>query len=198
MQEILENIKNIYLNFPMMPFLLLIGMIYILNSFKRYFLIFLLFSLPGTIMHELMHLIFSFLTYGKPVKFSLIPRKTQKGYILGYVSSSNITWFNAALIGLAPLLLIPISIYIFYYIQIINNIYYQIFLIYLLATTLYASIPSKQDFYVSFKYGWHLIFLSFLILFYYLYFHQENIFNIIELLNEKIKIYLNSLLLKNM
>lgn len=64
-----------------------------------------LFVLPGTLVHELLHGVVGALTNAKPVSFSLLPRKAAGGqWVLGSVGFTNLRWYNAALVGLAPLL----------------------------------------------------------------------------------------------
>ena len=131
-------------------FFLYIGILsfilYIFSLFKDRHYLLALITLPGTFFHELSHLIVSLLTNGKPISFTIIP-KIRNGYIiLGEVKSANIRWYNAFFIGIAPLLLIIQSFYI-YYMIVTNNYNYltNIILIFLSANLLYSSIPSKQD-----------------------------------------------------
>ena len=80
-------------------------------------------SLPGTFMHEFMHLFFSLILNGKPVSFSIIPKKKNilnlDGKIIGYqatlgsVGSKNITWYNGAFIALSPFLLYLFAFFLF-------------------------------------------------------------------------------------
>lgn len=66
--------------------------------------------LPGTLVHELLHLIVGLLLNGKPVTLSLWPRQSAQGqWILGSVGFINLRWYNAVFIGLAPLLAIALS-----------------------------------------------------------------------------------------
>ena len=110
--------------------------------------------LIGTFFHELMHLVVSLFTFGKPSWFSILPSKTINnngqitGYTLGYVRSKNIRWFNVALISLAPLLLIPLSylIYTDFFNYIDRNLYSYIIYIFVIISLLFSSIPSSVDF----------------------------------------------------
>ena len=64
-----------------------------------------IFVLPGTFVHELLHLIVGVIMNGEPVSFSLWPRKGPRGqWVLGSVGSTNLRWYNALFIGMAPLL----------------------------------------------------------------------------------------------
>jgi hypothetical protein len=66
-------------------------------------------TLPSTFLHELAHYLVAIVTYGRPDKFNIYPQKTEDGgYVLGYVTFVP-TWYNAPIIGLAPLLLFPLA-----------------------------------------------------------------------------------------
>jgi len=66
-----------------------------------------LFVFPGTFVHELLHLVVGLLLNGKPVSMSLWPRKIGASqWVLGTVGFTNLRWYNAMFIGMAPLLAI--------------------------------------------------------------------------------------------
>ena len=68
------------------------------------------FVLPGTFVHELLHLIVGVILNGKPVSLSLWPRRANRGqWILGSVGFANLRWYNAMFIGLAPVLAIAVA-----------------------------------------------------------------------------------------
>ena len=120
--------------------------LYIFRIFQSRFFLFSLLTLPATFMHELSHFTISMLTHGRPSRFSILPRRTDSGYMLGFVISRNITWYNGFVISTAPLLLIPLA-----YLFLVNNIAYEhnipiLFLkLYLLASMLEGSLPSTVD-----------------------------------------------------
>jgi hypothetical protein len=63
--------------------------------------------LPGTFVHEFLHLAMGLILNGKPRSISLWPRKIGEGqWVLGSVGFVNLRWYNAVFIGLAPLLAI--------------------------------------------------------------------------------------------
>jgi hypothetical protein len=69
-----------------------------------------IFVLPGTFVHELLHLLVGMIMNGKPVTISLWPRRVGQGHwILGAVGFANLRWYNAMFIGLAPLLAILVA-----------------------------------------------------------------------------------------
>ena len=69
--------------------------------------IFFAFYLSGTILHELAHFFTGLVTNARPVRFSIFPRRgAGNQWILGSVSFANIRWYNAAFVGLAPVLIL--------------------------------------------------------------------------------------------
>lgn len=61
-----------------------------------------LYCLPFTLMHELSHFVAALLTGGRPSSFSVWPRRSANGWILGSVSAVP-TLLSAAPTALAPL-----------------------------------------------------------------------------------------------
>ncbi|HJV34908.1 MAG TPA: hypothetical protein VJ604_07565, partial [Geomonas sp.] len=62
--------------------------------------------LPGTILHELSHLLLGAVTGGRPVGFSIIPRRAGQGrWVLGSVTISRPGVISALPSALAPLAL---------------------------------------------------------------------------------------------
>ena len=75
-----------------------------------------LIRLPGTLLHELTHLVVAFLTGGRPAGFTIIPRRTvgvtadgsrRQVWVLGSVTIANPSLLAAFPSGVAPLLLVP-------------------------------------------------------------------------------------------
>jgi hypothetical protein len=72
-----------------------------------------IYVLPGTFVHELMHLMVGLILNGKPMTISLWPRRVSQGqWILGAVGFANLRWYNAMFIGLAPLLVIVVAMFL--------------------------------------------------------------------------------------
>jgi hypothetical protein len=93
--------------------------IYLIPSFALAFLIrmlsashpfFFIFTLAGTICHELAHFIAGLATGARPTTFTVIPKRTGRQWQLGSVTLSRVTWYNAAPSALAPLLLVLIPV----------------------------------------------------------------------------------------
>jgi len=75
--------------------------------------VFFCFYLSGTILHELAHFCAGIMTNARPVDFSLFPRRSVGNqWILGSVSFANIRWYNAAFVGLAPILVLLVPIFV--------------------------------------------------------------------------------------
>ena len=123
-------------------------------------------TLPATIMHELSHLTVSIITFGKPTKINLIPKKTNTGIVYGYVESSNITKWNAAFIGLAPLILLFFGI-LFFVKYLVPEQHISLILIdfYTTLMLIEGGIPSKQDIKVALN-SWPLIIIIGVIVFF--------------------------------
>ena len=72
-----------------------------------------IFLLPGTLLHELLHLLVGTVLNGRPVSISLWPRRAGNGqWVLGSVGFVNLRWYNAVFIGLAPLLAIVVVVWL--------------------------------------------------------------------------------------
>jgi len=108
-----------------------------------------LLSLPGTIAHELMHLVVGFVLQAGPQGFSLWPRRSADGWMLGSVSFRNIGLLNGAFVALAPLLLLPLAwlglIYVLVPLWVEGRWGWWLAAGYLAATALFAALPSFQD-----------------------------------------------------
>jgi len=145
--------KNIiyqtYINYPIKTILcifLIIIFTFLIKKISHRSYLFALFTFPATLMHELTHLTFSVLTFGKPSKINLIPRKTENGIIFGYVENNNISFYNAVFIGLAPLTLLFLGIaFIFKYLIPEQNLMLTLVYFYLSLMFIEGGVPSKTD-----------------------------------------------------
>jgi hypothetical protein len=74
--------------------------------------IFFLFTLAGTICHELAHFCVGVLTGARPAGFSVMPRRVGQSWQLGSVSLTRVRWYNAAPVALAPFLVaaVPLAV----------------------------------------------------------------------------------------
>jgi len=133
------------------PSVVLVGIFYVLlrgarDTMWRIALL----SLPGTIAHELMHLVVGFVLRARPQGFSLWPRRSADGWVLGAVSFRSIGLLNGAFVALAPLLLLPIAwlglIYVLVPLWVEGRWGWWLLAGYLAATALFAALPSFQDF----------------------------------------------------
>ncbi len=106
--------------------------------------------LPGTIAHEALHWAVATVTGGHPGPIDIIPQKLGKGrYRLGEVPIRNCRWYNAGLIGMAPLLLVPIVYLLITRLapeHALVNWPRYLAVCYLCAVLLAAAPPSGQDF----------------------------------------------------
>jgi hypothetical protein len=65
---------------------------------------FFLFTVAGTLCHELAHFFVGLLTGARPIGLTVIPRRIGRNWELGSVTFANLRWYNAAPAALAPLL----------------------------------------------------------------------------------------------
>ena len=72
--------------------------------------IFFLFTLAGTICHELAHFCVGLLTAAHPASFSILPRRVGAGWELGSVMLKRVRWYNAAPAALAPILILSLPV----------------------------------------------------------------------------------------
>jgi hypothetical protein len=108
-----------------------------------------LLALPGTIAHELTHLVVGFVLHAEPHGFSIWPRRNSNGWTLGSVSFGNITLLNGAFVALAPLLLLPLAwwclVHVLVPLWVEGRWGWWLAGGYLAATSLFAALPSFQD-----------------------------------------------------
>ena len=69
--------------------------------------------LPGTFLHEAAHWLTGFLLGAKPVALTVMPRRTVAGRLVyGQVAFTRLRWWNKVPIGLSPLLLLPLALWL--------------------------------------------------------------------------------------
>jgi hypothetical protein len=93
----------------LLPSLALAMLIWLATSLHPAFFVF---SVAGTLCHELAHFSVGLLLGAEPVGLSIVPRRTGRTWELGSVSFANLRWYNAAPAALAPLLvlLVPVTV----------------------------------------------------------------------------------------
>ena len=69
---------------------------------------FFLFTVAGTICHELAHYAVGLLTGARPTSLTIIPRRVGRNWELGSVTLTRVRWYNAAPAALAPFLIIAL------------------------------------------------------------------------------------------
>lgn len=72
--------------------------------------VFFIFTLAGTLCHELAHFLAGLLTNARPAGLTVIPRRVGQGWQLGSVTLHNVRWYNAAPSALAPLAIIALPL----------------------------------------------------------------------------------------
>ena len=108
------------------------------------------FALPGTFLHEAAHYGFALLLDGSPGTFSILP--TWSGgqmNTLGHITFHP-NWYNAATVGLAPLLVLPASIWLMVWGS-TRSLKLNVVCIYAAACGFYSSTPSSADLNIAFS-----------------------------------------------
>lgn len=137
------------------------AMLWLLNQARRSFWLFSLLVLPGTFCHELCHWALGHLLGGRPLSFTILPKREGRGWVLGSVALGNLRWHNAFFIGLAPLLLLPLAYGLLLW-RLGGNPRFgwpEVGMIFLLANLVFGAIPSKQDLKIAARspIGWLLL-----------------------------------------
>lgn len=145
----MEEIRNTLYQFSQKEYLIFgtfFVTIVISQFLKSKLYLFALFTVPATFLHELMHYLVSLLTFGKPVSFTFIPKRTEEGLTLGSVGSTNSVWYNQAAISLAPLLLFALSYYMLTNIDTVMLYIQNEYLFgYIAANMIVGALPSTTD-----------------------------------------------------
>ena len=84
----------------------------VIRALARSHPFFFLFTVLGTICHELAHFVAGLATGARPASFTVIPRRVGQHWELGSVMLTRVRWYNAAPAALAPLLviLLPLAV----------------------------------------------------------------------------------------
>lgn len=145
------------------PYLLAIAVLVVLILLSRRLgALFFLAAFPATLAHELAHLLVGLVTWGRPSGMRLWPQRSARGYVLGSVSCLNVRWYNGLLIGLAPLLLLPLALALLYWrlqpplLPLADEALW----IYMIACLVCASLPSRQDLRVAAASSWLVLLLA--------------------------------------
>lgn len=142
---------------PYAQIAILFGMAFLLRATRRCLPVYVWLSLPGTLAHELLHLLAALLVFARPTGFSIWPRKRAKGgYELGHVLVQNPNIWQQLVIGLAPFLLLPIAWGLFRLPSVLAlPVYGQLIRLFLIVQCLFSAWPSPQDW----RLAWRGLFL---------------------------------------
>jgi hypothetical protein len=146
------------------PIAYLVGtaaMLWAMSQARRSFWLLSLLVLPGTFCHELCHWGVGRLLNGRPIHFTVFPKRVGRGLVLGSVVFSNLNWYNAFFIGLAPLLLLVAAYGLFLW-RLGGKPEFgwtEAGVVYFLANLLFGAVPSWQDLRVAARspIGWLLL-----------------------------------------
>lgn len=138
--------------------------LWVLHQARRSFWLLSLLALPGTLAHELCHWLVGALLNGQPVRFTVLPKREGRGYVLGSVAFAHLRWYNAFFVGLAPLLLLPLAYGLFRWRLAAQPAFSwpEALLAFLFANLLYGAMPSWQDLRIAARspVGWLLLVLG--------------------------------------
>jgi hypothetical protein len=136
----------------------------VLRWARRWFWVFALLVLPGTVAHELCHYLLGLVLNGRPAKFQVVPRRQEGRYTLGSVAFAHLRWYNAFFVGMAPLLLLPAAWGLLRWRFAPDPLAHPLdwgqgLAFYLLVNLVAAALPSRQDFKVAARspVGWVLL-----------------------------------------
>lgn len=105
----------------------------------------------GVFLHEVAHFMVALFLGGRPVRFSVWPKRTASGYLFGSVTCTRINPFNALPIGLAPLALFPLAwwidqhFFVYFPANPINHLVY----VFLLVIVIDNALPSVVDWHMA-------------------------------------------------
>ncbi len=137
------------------------AMLWAMNQARRSFWLFSLLVLPGTLCHELCHWMVGKLLNGRPVHFTVFPKRVGRSFVQGSVAFSNLRWYNAFFIGLAPLLLLVAAYGLFVWRLGGHPVFgwKEAGVVFFLANLLFGAMPSWQDLRVAARspVGWFLL-----------------------------------------
>jgi len=110
-------------------------------------------ELPGTILHEGMHWLVAAMLQGSPSTFSIWPTFDSYGSMntLGHVHFAP-NWYNAASVGAAPFLLMPLTFFITALCARTWNPLRIVLGLWFASTGWLSSTPSSQDFWIANSY----------------------------------------------
>jgi hypothetical protein len=135
--------------------------LWLLNQARRFFWLFSLLVLPGTICHEACHWVAGRLLNARPMHFTVIPRREGRGFVLGAVALGNLRWYNAFFVGLAPLVLLPLTYALLLWRLTADPVlgWPEIGVAYLLGNLVFGAVPSWQDVRIAARspIGWLLL-----------------------------------------
>lgn len=179
---ILQTLESLVRQLPSVYVLIADGLfllvfVSIAKWLSRYIVVYMLFVLPGTLAHELAHWGVAVITNGKPTFPSLSFKHTRDGVMLGQVVFKNPRWYNAALIALAPLLLLPLVVWLYIHaaarIPLLHARHW--ISLYLIITAGFSALPSAVDVRVAWKYSAPVLLATVVLALTLLFFRYNNL-----------------------
>jgi hypothetical protein len=118
--------------------------------------LFFLAAFPATVLHETSHWLAALVLNGRPAAFSVVPRRSGRGYMLGSVECANIRWYNGWLIALAPLALVPAALALLVWRARVHTALQPLEMLwaYAIACLFEGALPSWRDLHTAFTASW--------------------------------------------
>jgi len=128
-------------------FIIALTTVQVRMSYHRATFLMVLFNLSGVVLHEVCHLVVGWVLGAKPVSFSIIPRKTDDGWVLGSVGFGRLNVFNSLPTAMAPLGLIwgAYFVYVNWFLWFSQTVVTVLGFYLVLYVLVYNALPSKKD-----------------------------------------------------
>lgn len=139
-----------------------LGLAVIIRVLSRTHPVFFIFTVAGTICHELAHFVAGFLSGARPASLTVIPKRQGQQWRLGAVALTRVRWWNAAPAALAPLVLLAIPLAVAWW-RTRNGLHFTLLdagLAFLLAPQFLSFWPSSSDWKIAARSWPYLILIS--------------------------------------
>jgi hypothetical protein len=139
-----------------------LGLAIVIRVLSRTHPVFFIFTVAGTICHELAHFVAGFLTGARPASLTVIPKRQGQQWRLGAVALTRVRWWNAAPAALAPLVLLAIPLAVAWW-RTRNGLHFALLdaaLAFLLAPQFLSFWPSSCDWKIAARSWPYLILIS--------------------------------------
>jgi hypothetical protein len=127
---------------------------------------FFVFTVAGTICHELAHFVVGLVTFASPGALTIIPRRVGRHWELGSVTLTRVRWYNAAPAALAPVLILALPLIVAWW-RTRHGWHFQpldLLLAFLLAPQFLSFWPSPMDWRIALRSWPYLLIIALVVL----------------------------------